>query len=86
MQSFLLDLGAILEKWNLAWHLLLVEKAVDRPPTIEFTSGRANIAHPFHIAPDNANIIDVMWQFSSDPSGSSVHPGPTSQPLLGPTS
>ncbi len=82
MQSFLLELGAILEKRNLANILgicSLGEKSIERPTTMEFTSGRANITLPFDIAPHDGNVIDAMWQFSSDPLGSSVHAGPTSQ-------
>ena len=39
------------------------------------TSGRANITLPFDIAPHDDDVIDAMWQFSSDPPGSSVHAG-----------
>ena len=63
MQSFLLELGAILEKRNLANTLgicSLGEKSIDRPATIEFTSGRANITLPFDIAPYNSNVIDTI--------------------------
>lgn len=82
MQSFVLELGAILKKWDLANVLgicSLGEKHIDRPATMEFTSGRANITLPFDIAPHNGNIIDAMWQFSPDPSGSSVNAGLTGQ-------
>ena len=77
MQSFLLELGTILEKHNLANILgicFLGEKSIDRPTTIEFTSGRVNITLPFDIAPHNGNVINIIWQF-----GSSGHAGPTSQ-------
>ena len=82
MQSFLLELGTILEKHNLSNILgicSLGEKSIDRPTTMEFTSGRANITLPFDIAPHDGNVIDAMWQFSSHPLGSSGHAGPTSQ-------
>ncbi|KAL9104773.1 MAG: hypothetical protein Q9163_000323 [Psora crenata] len=82
MQPFLLELGAILEKRNLANILgicSLGEKFIDSPATMEFTSGRANITLPFDIAPHDGTVIDAMWRFSSDPLGSSVHAGPTSQ-------
>ena len=82
MQTFLLELGAILEKWNLAnifGICALSEKNLDRPTTMEFTSGRANITLPFDIAPHDGNVIDAMWQFSSDPLGSSVHAGSSSE-------
>lgn len=83
MQSFLLVLGAIPEKQNLANILgicSLGEKSADRPATMEITSGRrANITLPFDIAPHGGNVIDAMWQFSSDPLGSSIHAGPMSQ-------
>ena len=78
MQSFLLELKVILEKWNLAnifGVCSLEEKPIDRPATMEFTSGRANITLPFDIAPRDGNIIDAMWQFVSDPLSSSVHSG-----------
>lgn len=79
MQSFFVEFNAILAKWNLA-HILgicsLKEKPIDRPATMEFTSGRANITLPFDIAPDDGNIIDAMWQFSSDPLASSPQRGP----------
>ena len=81
MQTFLLELRAILEKWNLANILgicALSEMSLNRPTTIEFTSGRANITLPFDIAPHDGNVIDAMWQFSSDPPGSSVHAGSSS--------
>lgn len=82
MQSFLLELRTILEKHNLANILgicSLGKMSIDRPTTIEFTSGRANITLPFDIAPHDGNVIDAIWQFSSHPLGSSVHAGPTSQ-------
>ena len=81
MQSFLLELRAILEKWNLANILGICsvsEKSLDRPTTMEFTSGRANITLPFDIAPHDGNVIDAMWHFSSDPLGSSGHAAPSS--------
>jgi hypothetical protein len=79
MQSFLLELAAILKKWNLTNILGLCSlgaKSLDGPATMEFTSGRANITLPFDIAPNDGNTIDAMWQFSSDPLSSSVHAGP----------
>lgn len=82
IQSFLLELGTILEKHNLANILgicSLGNKSIDKPTTMEFTEGRANITLPFDIAPHDGNIIDAMWQFSSHPLGSSNHAGPTSQ-------
>ncbi|KAL8649468.1 MAG: hypothetical protein Q9210_004374 [Variospora velana] len=82
MQSFLLELAAILEKWNLTNILgicSLGEKSIDRPATMEFTSGRANITLPFDITPNDGNVIDATWQFSSNPSSSSVHAGPNCQ-------
>ena len=45
MQSFFLELGTILEKHNLANILgvcSLGKRFINRPTTIEFTSGRAN--------------------------------------------
>ena len=63
MQSFLLELRAILEKRNLANILgicFLGEKFLDRPPTMEFTSGRTNITLPFNIAPHDGNVINAM--------------------------
>lgn len=74
MKSFSLEFGAILAKWNLANVLgicSLEEKPIDRPATMEFTSGRVNITLPFDIAPDDGNIVNAMWQFSSDNSDSS---------------
>ena len=82
MPSFLRELAAILEKWNLTDILgvmFLGEKSIDRAATMEFTSGRANITLPFDIAPNDGNNIDAIWQFSSDPLGSSVHAGPKCQ-------
>lgn len=73
MQSFLLELRAILMQWNLANILgicSLNEKPIDRPATMEFTSGRANITLPFDIAPNDGNNVDAMWQFSSHLLGS----------------
>lgn len=80
MQSFFQELGAILAKWNLANILgicSLNEMLIDRPATMEFTSGRANITLPFDIAENDGNNVDAMWQFSSDQLGSSPHTGPT---------
>jgi len=82
MQSFLLELAAILEKGHLANILgicSLPEKSLDRPTTMEFTSGRANITLPFDIAPHDGNVIDAVWQFSTNPLGSSVDAGVTCQ-------
>lgn len=80
--SFLLELAAILEKWNLTNIIgicSLRENSIDRPATMEFTSGRANITLPFDIAPNDGNIIDAMWQFSSDQLSSSIHTEPKCQ-------
>ncbi len=82
MQAFFVELGAILEKWNLANVLgicSLGETPIDRPATMEFTSGRANITLPFDMAPNDGNVVDAMWQFSSDPLRPSIHAGSTSQ-------
>ena len=82
MQPFVLELRAILEKWDLANILgicSLGEKCIDRPATMEFTSGRANITLHFDIAPHDGNIIDAMWQFSPDPSGSGINAGSIGQ-------
>lgn len=78
MQRFFLEFGAILARRNLANILgicALNEKPIDRPATIEFTSGRANITLPFDIAPTDGNNIDAMWQFSSDQLASSPRIG-----------
>ncbi|KAL8724399.1 MAG: hypothetical protein Q9166_007970, partial [cf. Caloplaca sp. 2 TL-2023] len=69
MQGFLLELAAILNKYNLTNILgicSLGETSVDGPATIEFTEGRANITLPFDIAPNDGGAIDAMWQFSSN--------------------
>lgn len=82
MQFFLLELDTILEKHNLANILgicSLGKESIERPTTMEFTSGRANITLPFDIAPHDGDAIDAMWQFSSHPLGSSDHAGPASQ-------
>ena len=75
MQSFLLELGAIVEKRKRVSVLgicSLSEKFIDRPTTMEFTGGPANITLRFEIALCYSNFIDAMWQFSSDPLSSSV--------------
>lgn len=82
MQLFFLELSAILKKWDLPKILgicSLGEKHIDTPATMEFSSGRANITLPFDIAPHDGNIIDAMWQFSPDQSGSSVNARPKGQ-------
>ena len=82
IQSFLLELGAILEKRNLDNILgicLLSEKSAGIPPAIEFTSGRANITLPFDITPNDGNVIDAMWQLSSKPLSSSTYTDSVSQ-------
>ena len=82
MQPFLLELGTLLKKHNLTNILgicSLGRKSIDKPTTMEFTSGRANITLPFDITPHDGNVIDAIWQFSSHPLDSSVHAGPTSQ-------
>ena len=45
---------------------------------MEITSGRANTTLPFGVAPHDDNVIDAMWQFSSDPPGSSIYAGSSS--------
>ena len=82
MPSFLLELAAIFEKWNLTDILGIYsvgEKSIDRPTTMEFTSGRANITLPFDIAPNDGNVIDAMWQFSSNSMSSFVDTGAEGQ-------
>lgn len=69
VQAFVLELGTILNKWNLTDVLGICSlggKSIDRPATMEFTGGRANITLPFDIAPQDGNAIDAMWQFSSN--------------------
>ena len=78
IQSFLLELAAVLEKWHLTNILgicSLPENSLSKPPTMEFTSGRANITLPFDIAPHDGNVIDAMWQFSADPMDGSPYAG-----------
>lgn len=69
MQLFLEELGALLLSKNLT-HILgvcsLGKNSFDKPSTMEFTSGRANITLPFDISSDDDNVIDAMWQFSSN--------------------
>ena len=63
MQSFLLELRAILEKHNLANILgicSLGKRFIDRPIAIKFTSGRANTTLPFDNAPHDGNVIDAI--------------------------
>lgn len=78
VQSFSAEFGAILAKWNLAnvfGICSLSDKPIDRPTTMEFTSGRANITLPFDITPDDGNTIDAMWRFSSNSIGCSPRTG-----------
>ena len=82
IQSFLLELAAVLEKWHLTNILgicSLPENSLNKPPTMEFTSGRANITLPFDIAPNDGNVIDAMWQFSADPMDGSPYAGVSCQ-------
>ena len=79
MQSFLEEFAAILAKWNLTNIVGITSlkgTPVDGSTTMEFTSGRANITLPFDIAPNDGNVVDAMWQFSSRPAGSSLRVGP----------
>jgi hypothetical protein len=78
MQPFLAEFSAIIKKWKLVdiFGICSLKKgSVDRPVTVEFTSGRANITLPFDAAPDDGNLVDAMWQFSSSPPSSSVASG-----------
>lgn len=78
VQSFFADFGAILAKWDLAnifGICSLKEEPIDRPTTMEFTSGRANITFKFDLTPDDGNTTDAMWRFSSNPMSSSFHSG-----------
>ncbi|KAL8824745.1 MAG: hypothetical protein Q9170_008056 [Blastenia crenularia] len=74
MPSFLLELAAVLKKWNLTnifGLCSLGEVSVGTPKAMEFTEGRANITYPFDIRPNEGSAVDAMWQFSSDPLNSS---------------
>lgn len=78
MHPILQELGAILKKWNLVDVLGICSlggKSIDRPATMEFTSGRANITLPFDIAPQDGSAIDAMWQFGSKESASDISAG-----------
>lgn len=82
MQAFFVELDVILEKWNLVNVLgicSLGETPINRSATMEFTSERANITLPFDMAPNDGNVVDVMWQFSFDSLRPSIHAGSTSQ-------
>ena len=68
MQLFLAEFGVILAKWNLANIIglcSLKETQIERPTTMEFTSGRANITFPFDVTPSDGNVVDAIWQFQS---------------------
>jgi hypothetical protein len=74
-QPFLAEFRAIINEWKLAnifGICSLKEESIGGPVTTEFMSGRANITLPFDITPDDGNLVDAMWQFSSTPPGSSV--------------
>jgi hypothetical protein len=75
VQSFLAEFRSIIDKWNLvdAFGICsLKEGSIDEPVAVEFTSGRANITLPFDAVPDDGNVVDAMWQFSSGSPRSSV--------------
>ena len=62
-QAFLLELSTILEEHNLTNILGICSlggKSIDKPPTMEFTSGRANITLPFDITPHDSDVVDAM--------------------------
>ena len=40
-------------------------RAIERPSTMEFTSGRANITLPFDVSPGDDDSIDAEWHFHS---------------------
>lgn len=82
MQPFILELGSILEQRALSEILgicSLKENCTNRPATIDFTSGRANLTLPFDIVPHDGNTIDAMWQFGHDPSSACINTGVTGQ-------
>lgn len=75
MEPFLAEFRTIINKRSLD-HVFgicsLKEESIDGPVTTEFTSGRANITLPFDITPNDGNLVDAMWQFSSAPPSSST--------------
>jgi hypothetical protein len=82
MQPFLEEFRAIINKWNLVNVLgicSLKEESINRPVATEFTSGRANITLPFDITPNDGNVIEAMWQFSSVSPNSSIKTASTVQ-------
>lgn len=75
MEPFLAEFHTIINKWklgNIFGICSLKEGSVYRPVTMEFTNGRVNITLPFDIAPNDGNVVDAMWQFSSAPPNSSM--------------
>jgi len=84
-QQFLAEFRAIINEWKLAnvfGICSLKEDSIGGPVTTEFMSGRANITLPFDITPDDGNLVDAMWQFSSTPPGSSVQVASNMQPAV----
>jgi hypothetical protein len=66
MQDFLAEYRAILEK-NQASHILghcTLDgmPAENHPPSMEFTSGRANITLPFDVHASEGDAAEAMWQ------------------------
>ena len=75
MQLFLAEFRTIINKWklgNVFGICSLKEEPIGGPVTMEFTSGYTNMTLPFNIAPNDSNIVDAMWQFSSTLPGSSM--------------
>jgi len=84
MEPFLAEFRTIIIKWklgNVFGICSLKEGSVGRPVTTEFTSGRANITLPFDIAPNDGNVVDAMWQFSSAPPSSSMQAASMAQDI-----
>lgn len=72
LQPFLSELGAILKEREMTGLLgicALEDGSTDRPVSIEFTEGHANITFPFDICPHEGSNVDAMWQFSSSKDG-----------------
>lgn len=70
MESFLIEFRALLEKLGLTDILgicFLKPGSLNEPATTEFSAGRANITLDFDLAPDDDDVVDAMWRFSSVP-------------------
>ncbi|EHK23096.1 uncharacterized protein TRIVIDRAFT_60091 [Trichoderma virens Gv29-8] len=67
--DFIYELGKLIHSCGLSDHLGLcsLDSIADttKGPTMEFTSGRANITLPFDIDPENGQSVEAAWQDQS---------------------